>query len=514
LIPLEGVTHDSRKVRPGWLFAAIPGKRVDGREYIEAALEAGASAILAQVDPPPGTSARAWIRVDDPRKALPAAAARVYGDPSLEMTLIGITGTNGKTSLTFLLEAILKEAGLKPGIIGTVNYRWGNRELAASHTTPEASELQALLREMADDGVTHVVMEVSSHGLYLNRLDQCHFDIGVFTNLSQDHLDFHPTLEDYYQAKRLLFSKGLKESQKPSKYRVLNMDDPYGRRLSEDRSDIPVIGYGSCADCGVRTLDVGLSAEGISGKVRVPRAEATFESRLVGDFNLQNILAAIAVSEALGLEQDRITEGIKSLRAIPGRLERVESYIGTILVDYAHTPEALRTALKALNSFRNGWNGRIITVMGCGGDRDKTKRPIMGREAANWSDLVVVTSDNPRTEDPSRIIEQIIEGIENQGLEEIKAQDRAAGRELKGFVVIPDRREAIQWAVDIMGDRDILLIAGKGHETYQEINGVRRPFDDRVVAREALIKRQSGEDNRDRDKYKFGAGGNGALYES
>jgi UDP-N-acetylmuramoyl-L-alanyl-D-glutamate--2,6-diaminopimelate ligase len=516
-----GVTHDSRKVEPGWIFAAIPGDQADGHSFIPKALEAGASAILAQRPYQEDLPVRAWIQVPNSRKSLAVVADLVFGRPTEKMTLVGITGTNGKTSLTFLLESILMAAGHKPGIIGTVNYRWNQKEAPASHTTPEATDLQAIFKEMAKDGVTHVVMEVSSHGLFLNRLDKCQFDVGVFTNLSQDHLDFHPTLEQYYQAKRILFSKLLVESKKPQKSRVLNLDDIYGRRLAGDESPVPFIGYGTSNDCEVRVVDVGLTAEGIAGRAVTPRGELSFESRLVGDFNLQNILAAIAVSEALGLEHQDVIKGLKSMESIPGRLERVESTVGTVLVDYAHTPEALRTALKALNSFRNGWSGRIITVMGCGGDRDRTKRPIMGKESAAWSDLLVITSDNPRSEDPSSIIDQILEGLKAQGLEALNPGDHERNTRIGSraqaapeIVVIKDRREAIHWAVKAMDPGDILLIAGKGHETYQEIKGVRYPFDDRVVAREALAEREASGNGRSNQCLNPGDPKEGAAHES
>lgn len=506
-VVIAGITHDSRMVAPGWLFAALPGQTVDGHDFIPAAIDAGAVAILAEIPPLPEISFRAWIETRDSRAALPRASAEVYGHPSKGMTVIGITGTNGKTSLTYILESILKEAGFKPGVIGTVNYRWGRTETSAARTTPEAPVLQRILADMLNDGVTHVIMEVSSHGLLLKRLEDCHFDVAVFTNLSQDHLDFHPSLEDYYQAKRILFSKLLVESEKQAKFKVLNMDDPYGGRLRDDPGPTRFIGYGTSKDSQVRALDVGFAVDGISGRALTPRGELSFESRLVGGFNLLNILAAIGVSEALNLDHRFISQGLASIQSIPGRLEKVESPIGTALVDYAHTPDAIKTALKALHAFRNGWSGRIITVMGCGGDRDKTKRPVMGREAANWSDVLIITSDNPRTEKPAQIIEDILQGVQNQGVEIINDPEKYSNpgikETFKGIVIIEDRRKAINWAVHIMDDHDVLLVAGKGHETYQEINGVRFPFDDREVVREALLKRFGPEKiNGNKDTYK------------
>ncbi len=357
-------------------------------------------------------------------------------------------------------------------------------------TTPEASDLQYLFRKMVDAGVTHAVVEVSSHGLHRHRLAGCHFDVGVFTNLSQDHLDYHGNLEQYFLAKQILFRDLLPSSRKRSRHMVVNLDDLYGMRLRDTCTDLPLTGFGTRADAAVRPMDVGLSAKGISGIVKTGDTRLEIESRLVGGFNLMNLLAAVAVSHALGIDPEAVRQGIAAVETIPGRLERVPSPVGTVLVDYAHTPAALKTVLCALTSFRNGWSGRIITVMGCGGDRDSSKRQLMGREAAAWTDLLVVTSDNPRSEDPTAIIEQVIRGVDGQGLSPYSS-DHAnhRGGKTKVYHVIPDRREAIAWAVSQMEDHDILLVAGKGHENYQEINGVRYPFDDREVLIEEFDRR-------------------------
>jgi UDP-N-acetylmuramoyl-L-alanyl-D-glutamate--2,6-diaminopimelate ligase len=479
--PILGVSHDSRKVRQGWLFVAARGGSADGHDFIDKALASGASAILA-VAPPSGSHRDVpWIVVPDTRLVLGAVSSIVYGRPTLGMKLVGITGTNGKTTLTFLLEAISTAAGYTPGVIGTITYRWGGKERAAGRTTPEASDLQEILSLMQNDGVTHVFMEVSSHGLCLGRLDGCHFDVRAFTNLTQDHLDFHGTMEEYYLAKRLLFSKTLASPSKGSGLAVVNGDDPYGRRLISEIESAAVITYGASEEFDVHPLDAKVNAQGIDLDVQAKTGRLSLKSKLTGPFNVSNILAAVAVAEGLGIPKEAIGRGIEQVESVPGRLERVPSRVGTIFVDYAHTPSALKNVLEALGMIRSG---RIITVMGCGGDRDTTKRPVMGMEAAAGSDLVVVTSDNPRTEDPMHIICQVEEGVRGYGY--ARLEDEKDGKPLgaRGYRVIPDRREAIAWAVRNLRSDDILLVAGKGHETYQEINGVRYPFDDRDVVTE------------------------------
>ncbi len=484
--PVAGVTLDSRKVQAGWLFVAVPGDNIDGHSFIGAAIRAGATSIMAQIPRDRDYENVNWIQTPDTRRALGPVAAKVYRDPTAELILVGITGTNGKTTLTYLLEAILEHAGKVPGVIGTVSYRRPGKEQSALRTTPEASDLQFLFREMVDNGVTHAVVEVSSHGLHRHRLNGSHFDIGVFTNLSQDHLDYHGNLEDYFLAKQILFSEMLAVSGKNSRHAVVNLDDAYGRRLAQETDAVPVTGFGTNPDSAVKPVDVGLNSEGISGTISISDRVIEIESRLVGGFNLMNILAAIAVSHALGIDLEATVEGVASVHKIPGRLERVPSSSGTVLVDYAHTPDALRTVLTALNAFRNNCTGRIITVMGCGGDRDRAKRPIMGSEAAARSNVLIITSDNPRTEDPLAIIEEVVRGVRPQGL---KPYSPMLSDDAEFYHVIPDRREAVAWAVSRMQEHDILLVAGKGHETYQEINGVRYPFDDREILREELARR-------------------------
>jgi UDP-N-acetylmuramoyl-L-alanyl-D-glutamate--2,6-diaminopimelate ligase len=485
-VQVTGVTHDSRQVRQGWIFVAIPGFMSDGHDFIGKAVTAGAAAILAERPRTAEFGSTPWIKIANTRQALGAASAIVYGTPTEAMTLIGITGTNGKTTLTYLLEAIIKAAGGTPGVVGTVTHRWGGNERPAANTTPESSDLQSMFRAMVDDGVSHVLLEASSQGLDLGRLDGCQFDVGVFTNLTQDHLDYHRDLETYYLAKRILFERLLPSSTKRQRQAVINTDDPYGRRLAQEITELPVVRFGTDPGCDVHPREISVSAEGISGKLRTPTGVISVRSRLTGSFNLLNILAAVAVANTLGVPDQSVSEGIEALEVIPGRLERVPSEKGLIFVDYAHTPGALKNVLDALQAIRSN---RIITVMGCGGDRDKQKRPIMGSEAASGSDFVIITSDNPRTEEPLTIIRQVEQGVTQHGFlpyPEGKAEEPFRPG---SYHIVLDRRQAISWALQWIENGDILLVAGKGHETYQEINGVRYPFDDREVLRDELQRR-------------------------
>jgi UDP-N-acetylmuramoyl-L-alanyl-D-glutamate--2,6-diaminopimelate ligase len=482
---VTGVTHDSRKVKQGTLFVALVGETADGHDFIGRAMEAGAGAIMAMTEPGDEFAGVSWIRVADTRLALGQAAALVYGHPTTKLNLVGITGTNGKTTLTFLLEAILKAAGFCTGVVGTISHRWAGTDHAAVNTTPEASDLQHMFAIMVQDGVTHALMEVSSHGLHRGRLEGCDFDIAVFTNLTQDHLDYHGNLEEYYLAKKSLFSRLLPASRKTHPTAVVNLDDPYGERLKFEINSVSWTSFGTEPCCDIHPLDSTLARDGMSATIQTGRGPISITSGLTGSFNLSNIMAAIAVAERLDIAVEAVRTGIEMVRTVPGRLERVASDQGSIFVDYAHTPNALKNVLDALRLIRKA---RIITVMGCGGDRDKTKRPIMGKEAAVGSDFVVVTSDNPRTEDPLAIIRHVEEGVRDYGF--LPYGEESNGTPLKAgcYRVLPDRRDAIAWAVRHLGSEDILLIAGKGHETYQEINGIRHPFDDREVVLEEIAK--------------------------
>jgi UDP-N-acetylmuramoyl-L-alanyl-D-glutamate--2,6-diaminopimelate ligase len=491
---VSGVTHDSRKIQPGWIFVALPGGHTDGLNYVGDAILSGAVAVIAEKPAPRGPEKTPWVVVPNARKALGAIAACVHDHPTRALILVGITGTSGKTTLTYLLEKIVEMAGGTPGVVGTINYRWGGEERPAGNTTPEASDLQAIFDEMVRAGVTHGIIEASSHGLHLDRLEGCDFDLGVFTNLSHDHLDYHGDLEQYYQAKRILFEELLPRSSKATVAAVINLDDPYGRRLASEIRSVPVTGFGTSADCDVRPTDVNLTPTGMAATVSTPTGEIQIKSSLTGTFNLLNVLAAVAVSTKLGIRPEAVCQGIERMHVVPGRLERVVSQRGNIFVDYAHKPEALKKVLEALHDLHAG---RIITIVGCGGDRDKTKRPIMGREAAAGSEFVVVTSDNPRSEEPISIVDQVAEGVRGYGYRPVPP-DKGNRRLPSGcFAVIPDRREAIRWALGHLQDEEILLVAGKGHETYQEITGVRYPFDDRAVIQEEI---KSIDDSRSRDE--------------
>ncbi|MEW6348219.1 MAG: UDP-N-acetylmuramoyl-L-alanyl-D-glutamate--2,6-diaminopimelate ligase [Thermodesulfobacteriota bacterium] len=488
-VAVPGLTLDSRKIVPGWMFVAMPGEKADGHSFIADAVRRSAGCIMAEHPRSPQFEPIPWIQVHDARKVLGPVAAMLCGDPTRELTLIGVTGTNGKTTVTYLVESILAAHGAVPGVVGTVEYRWKGARHDAARTTPEASDLQALFRAMRSDGVTHVVMEVSSHGLHRHRLDGCHFDVGVFTNLTQDHLDYHGNFEEYFRAKQILFDRLLPESCKAEVHAIVNIEDPYGERLARSINAIPVISMGLGPECAVHPLDAHFTPHGISATVKTPRGALAVEAHLAGPFNLANMLTAIAIAEALKIPVEAVVKGIGALTRVPGRLERVPSDVGTIFVDYAHSPDALKTVLAAIQKITTG---RIITIMGCGGDRDTAKRPLMGMEAAGASDFVVVTSDNPRSEDPQAIIDQVVEGIVEAGYQPLPDHLHRKLLPPGYFMAIPDRREAITWALSHLQPNDVLLVAGKGHETYQEINGVKHPFDDREVVREGLRKLSTG----------------------
>ncbi len=499
-VVITGVTHDSRRVTPGSLFVAMTGQNSDGHKYIHAAAAGGAAAILAERPAPEGWQGLPYIECSDARMLLGRIASLIYGHPSADMKLVGVTGTNGKTTLTYIMESIFVEAGYNPGVVGTISYRWAGKEHPAPYTTPEASDLQRILADMRREHVTHAIMEVSSHGLHRGRLEGCLFDVGVFTNLTQDHLDYHGTLEDYYQAKKLLFTRLLPASLPKRPWACINEDDDYGRRLLAEINGINILTYGLDESNTVCPEDVSVTPAGIWGTIKTPLGSLQIHSKLTGSFNLSNILAAVSVSCALGIDPEAVARGITALGAVPGRLEKILWENGTVFVDYAHTPDALRNVIEALKVLRTEGRGRIITVMGCGGDRDKTKRPLMGFEAGRGSDCVVVTSDNPRSEDPMEIIRGIEEGIVAAGFVRKDCFNGNQGMDHGCYAVIPDRRQAINAALRIMQSTDILLVAGKGHEAYQEICGVRHPFDDREVILEEMerIRDETKERNSQR----------------
>lgn len=481
---VAGLAYDSRRVESGFLFVALRGHLQDGHRYLQGAVQRGAVAIVGEeIGAVEGRAAK--VRVPDSRRALSRMALEFYAHPFGGIEVIGITGTNGKTTTTYLLESILLSAGARPGVIGTVNYRFSGKTRPAPVTTPESLDLVRLVREMVDGGATHVIMEVSSHALAQGRTEDCPFRVGVFTNLSRDHLDYHGTMEDYFQAKSRLFRVLKRARAGAPGAAVINLDDPRGRELAEI-SDTEVITYGLGEEAGVWADSVSFDRSGIKTRVKTPAGEIWIRSPLIGGFNLYNILASASAALALGVGLEDIAHGIERLRTVPGRLELVENHEGlSLVVDYAHTPDAL---LKALRALRPYVQGRLITVFGCGGDRDRGKRPEMGRVAGEESDLVFITSDNPRSEDPQAILMQIEEGIRKTRLREIEwpPHDEALKA---GYVMEVDRRKAIRSAVSAAGKEDLVLIAGKGHEDYQIIGSERRPFDDRVEAALAAGRR-------------------------
>jgi UDP-N-acetylmuramoyl-L-alanyl-D-glutamate--2,6-diaminopimelate ligase len=469
---VTGVACDSRTVKPGHVFVALKGLRVDGASFARQAIEGGAVAIVSEQPAPPDVHIP-WVRVEDARLALALLAATFYRHPSAEMRVVGLTGTNGKTTTAYLIASIFDAADIPCGVLGTVGYRIGGELREATRTTPEAPDVQRLLREMVDRGCGASAMEVSSHALSLRRVDGTTFAAAVFTNLTRDHLDFHADMEAYFQAKRRLFDMLPRDA--PS---LVNLDDPRGAALA-DIAGRPVT-YAINRPADITSGPLSFSLGGLSFDVRTPRGTVHVQSKLVGRPNVYNILAAVSTAIALGLPFDAIERGVQALDWVPGRFEVVSGPKDevTVVVDYAHTDDALRNLLETARPLARG---RLITVFGCGGDRDRTKRPLMGAVAGRLSDLVVITSDNPRSEDPSRIIEEIRRGI-------IPDPRREGGQRL---LAIADRRAAIGKAIELARPGDLVLVAGKGHEKDQVIGDRVLPFDDVVVSREALVRRRT-----------------------
>jgi UDP-N-acetylmuramoyl-L-alanyl-D-glutamate--2,6-diaminopimelate ligase len=447
------LSYDARDAGPGSLYFCIPGSRADGHDFAPEAVAKGAVALVVQrpLDLPVPQ-----LVVEDARRAMPVAADEFFGRPTGELEVAGVTGTNGKTTTAFLLYAILAAAGRRPGLLGTIESRVGGERRPAIRTTPEAIDLQRTFREMLDAGDRSAAVEATSHGSELGRLDRVRFSVLVFTNLTQDHLDFHGTLERYFDAKRRLFT----EARPPA---AVNLGDEHGRLLAEElRGHNELLTFGLTDDAELRPEELELGP----GGARFRAGGIELETRLRGRFNVVNILGAVAAARLLGIDDDAIAYGIRELRGVPGRFEAVdEGQPFAVLVDYAHTPDSLENVL---HTARDLAQNRVICVFGCGGDRDRGKRPLMGRIATELADLAIVTSDNPRSEEPEAIIAEILEG---------------AGSEAE---VEPDRREAIARAVATAGDGDVIVIAGKGHEQGQQFADRTIPFDDRDVAREAL----------------------------
>ncbi len=464
-LEIAAVTHDSRRSGAGTLFVGIRGLVTDGNDFIDAARKKGAVAVCSE-EVPRGEGT--WVRVGDARKALALLSAAVLGDPARSLDLVGVTGTNGKTTTTYLIDSALRAAGETVGLVGTVEYRVGNRIAEAVRTTPEASELQALFREMVDASCRRAVLEVSSHSLALQRVHGLEFRVAVFTNLTRDHLDFHGDMDAYFAAKRKLFDSLLR----PDGHAIVNLDDDRAEELARvSRGTLWSYSLDNPkADLYAEELRLGLDRTRF--RARTPKGVLEIESSLVGRFNVQNVLAALGAGLALGLAPDAVQRGIATLPGVPGRMEKVA--LGqdfTVLVDYAHTDDALRNLLETV---RGLGPRRVITLFGCGGDRDRSKRPLMGAVASRLSDIVILTSDNPRSEPPEAILEEIRRGIPAS-----RAEDT---------LVIPDRRDAIVRALEMGREGVVVVIAGKGHETYQVLRDRSVPFDDRQVARDALAR--------------------------
>jgi len=473
-LPVHAITDDSRAVTAGSLFVAVKGERVDGHRFVEQAIKAGAVAVVAQAAVASGPLP--FVQVADSRKALGLLGSRFHGDPSARLKMIGVTGTNGKTTTTYLCKSLLEGIGRRVGLIGTVGCQIGQETLPASHTTPGALDLQALLMKMVEGGLTDAVMEVSSHALALDRTAGCEYDVAVFTNLTQDHLDFHHTMDEYFEAKLRLFT-GLAGGQKAGKRAIVNLDDPRGGAIRA-ACPVPVWGYAIKNPADLKAERVRLSLAGTAFTAATPAGSFVVESRLVGEHNVYNLLGAIGVALHSGATSNQVCEAAAQITNVPGRFERVSSGQDfTVVVDYAHTEDALLRLLTAAQTLKTG---RIITVFGCGGDRDRGKRPKMGRAAVEYSDVVILTSDNPRTEDPLAILHEV----------EIGVREALERRNHVQYHMVPDRREAIGAAIHEARRDDMVLIAGKGHEDYQIIGTRKFHFDDREVAREAIQQLQ------------------------
>jgi UDP-N-acetylmuramoyl-L-alanyl-D-glutamate--2,6-diaminopimelate ligase len=481
---VRGIRYDSREVAPGDLFVAIRGGLADGHDYLAQALSLGAVALVLEARPATLPSGVVAIVVSDARRALAPLATAFFGHPADELELVGVTGTNGKTSTTFLVESILRAAGRKVGLIGTIEVRYAGERQRAVNTTPESLDLQRTLRAMRSRGVDAVSMEVSSHGLALGRVEGCRFAAAALTNVTQDHLDFHGDMEHYLEAKLLLFRRHLR----PGAAAVVNAEDPSAERF-----------LAAAREAGVRALRVSrrdpaaeifveraeVRLDGTRAALRIPGGPLELAIPLIGEFNVENVAVAVGVAVGLGVPHDAIAHGVASCPQVPGRVERVGADLPnapTVLVDYAHTPDAVEKLLRTLRPLAAG---RLITVFGCGGDRDRGKRPLMARAVAAWSDRAVATSDNPRTEDPEAILDDVERGLEKLGRVEPDALD---GTE-HAYARVADRRRAIELALGIARREDTVVIAGKGHEDYQIVGRERLPFDDREEARRALRRR-------------------------
>ncbi len=477
------LSPDSRQVKPGSLFVAIRGRHSDGHAFLRDAVEQGAAAVVVEAGAarPKLKTPIPVIEVKNPRIALARLAERFYGYPSSRLGLVGVTGTNGKTTVTYLIRSILQAAGHVTGLFGTVAYELAGERLPSTHTTPESHILQQLLARLVEKGADYAVMEVSSHALALNRVEGCEFDLAVFTNLTQDHLDFHHTMEDYFESKRRLFLNLIRPTKKLRPKRgIINRDDPWGRRLIETL-EAPVWTYGLEARADLTANEVRSNLEGLAFTAVTPIGSFPVRSALVGRYNVYNLLAAIGAAIHLEISPDTIQQGVALLTGVPGRFERLDSKRGfSVIVDFAHTEDALDRLLRTVSELTPG---RIITVFGCGGDRDRGKRAPMGRTAARFSDVVMITSDNPRSEDPVQIIDEVAVGVR-----EASSQKKSPVE----WMAVPDRKEAIERALSLARPGDTVVVAGKGHEEYQIIGDRTIPFDDRRIAGDWIQGHRSG----------------------
>lgn len=490
---IRGIRYDSRQVSPGDLFVALRGANSDGHDYLERAVAGGAAALLVEEMPESGPQFDLPIvRVPDSRRALAPIAARFFGNPASELSLIGVTGTNGKTSTTYLIESILNQAGWRTGLIGTVEIRYAGEHEVAVNTTPESLDLQRTLRAMCTAQTDAALMEVSSHGLELGRVAGCAFRIAAFTNLSQDHLDFHGSMDSYLASKARLFRDHLA----PGAIAVINIDDSASEkivRVARDAgADILRVGRGQNAQADLRLTSSEIRLDGTRAELEDASGRFSIDLPLIGDFNLENLLVAAGVARALGIDSNLIAAGIAACPQVPGRMERIQGpgqNEPTVLVDYAHTPDAVEKLLRAVRPL---CQGRLIAVFGCGGDRDRTKRPLMAEAVARHADLAIATSDNPRTEDPELILRDVEAGL--GALERVEADtlfSPEAGQTPR-YAVLVDRHQAIRLALLEADASDMIVLAGKGHEDYQIIGHEKFPFDDREEARRALLEREAG----------------------
>ena len=457
---IDSIIYDSRVKTVNGLFIAIKGFTVDGHKYIQAAIENGAKTVVVEDPITVEDEGVTVIRVADTRIVMAQLATNFYEQPSLKMDLIGVTGTNGKTSITFLLGQILEAYKQKIGIIGTIENRIGHTILKSQHTTPESADLQKLLHTMYEEKVSHCLMEVSSHALDLHRVDGCHFKIGIFTNLTQDHLDFHKTMERYAQAKAKLFQL--------CEIGILNHDSPYAAHMAKEAT-CKVMTYGIDTPSDYTASDIHITAQGVTYTLTTPEEKYQVEVPIPGKFTVYNTLAVICAAKQLGLPMEHILQTLKQVKGVPGRVQSFNSPKGySVLVDYAHTPDGLQNVLETIKQFAKG---RILTVFGCGGDRDNTKRPLMGEVAAMYSDEVIITSDNPRSEDPLTILDQVEVGVKKHQVDYVKMEDR---------------KEAIIHALSRANKEDVVLIAGKGHENYQILKDRIIHFDDSEIVRDFI----------------------------